>query len=224
MSEESARETSSDWVYETLRNEIVTLQLSPGKRLSRPHLRERFGLSSTPIRDALTRLEAEDLVHVHPQSATIVTRIDVAAARRAHIMRRALEIDIANMVLDESGDGVADRMDAILAQQTEMLRVGDIEQFDHLDSAFHRTPFEVLNLLGLWDIIRANSGHMDRIRRLDLSHAGKGELILSGHRRIVLALRNRDRSALRHILLDHLSPALARIDETRLNYPEYFAQ
>ena len=64
-------------VFEQLRHMIVSLTLAPGTALSRSALQKEFGLSSTPIRDALMRLEEAGLVEVFPQSRTIVSLIDV---------------------------------------------------------------------------------------------------------------------------------------------------
>src|SRR4051794_23098489 len=78
-------------VFERLRNAIVALELPPGAPLSRAELAAQFGVSSTPIRDALMRLEEEGLVDVFPQHATVVSRVDVRLAQQAHFLRQAGE-------------------------------------------------------------------------------------------------------------------------------------
>jgi DNA-binding GntR family transcriptional regulator len=62
-------------VFERLRELIISLELPPGSPLSRTVLAEQFGVSSTPIRDALMRLDEEGLVAVYPQHATVVSRV-----------------------------------------------------------------------------------------------------------------------------------------------------
>src|ERR1700716_1775851 len=81
-------------VFERLRGLIISLALPPGSPLSRAGLAEQFGVSSTPIRDALMRLEEEGLVDVFPQYATVVSRIDIGLAQQAHFLRQALELEI----------------------------------------------------------------------------------------------------------------------------------
>ena len=81
-------------VFERLRGMIISLELPPGSPLSRAALAAQFGVSSTPIRDALMRLEEEGLVDVFPQYATVVSRIDVRLAQQAHFLRQALELEI----------------------------------------------------------------------------------------------------------------------------------
>src|SRR3981081_589574 len=75
-------------VFERLRKLITSLALPPGSPLSRNALAGQFGVSSTPIRDALMRLEEEGLVEVFPQYATVVSRIDIGLAQQAHFLRR----------------------------------------------------------------------------------------------------------------------------------------
>src|SRR5450631_1887046 len=81
-------------VFERLRSMIIALDLPPGSPLSRAALATQFGVSSTPIRDALMRLAEEGLVDVFPQHATVVSRIDVKRAQQAHFLRQALELEI----------------------------------------------------------------------------------------------------------------------------------
>src|SRR5437879_13407777 len=81
-------------VFERLRGMIISLDLPPGAPLSRAALAGQFGVSSTPIRDALMRLEEEGLVDVFPQYATVVSRVDVRLAQQAHFLRQAVELEI----------------------------------------------------------------------------------------------------------------------------------
>src|SRR4051794_94845 len=69
-------------VFERLREMILVLDLVPGTVLSRAELAARFGVSQTPIRDALLRLGEEGLVDIFPQHATVVSRINLASARQ----------------------------------------------------------------------------------------------------------------------------------------------
>ena len=74
-------------VYERLRDAIISLTLPPSTVLSRAELAERFGVSMTPIRDALMRLADEHLVEVFAQHATVVTAIDIEKSRQAQFLR-----------------------------------------------------------------------------------------------------------------------------------------
>ncbi|HKP23924.1 MAG TPA: GntR family transcriptional regulator [Dongiaceae bacterium] len=77
---ESKRAREPGWrsVYDSLRTEILALTLAPGQLLDETSLAERFGLSRSPVREALIRLAAEDLVVTLPNRSTIVAPIDLA--------------------------------------------------------------------------------------------------------------------------------------------------
>src|SRR6195952_155183 len=80
--------------FDRLRGMIISLELPPGSPLSRAALAGQFGVSSTPIRDALMRLAEEGLGEVFPQYATVVSRVDVRLAQQAHFLRQAVELEI----------------------------------------------------------------------------------------------------------------------------------
>lgn len=67
------------WVYDTLRSEILALTLPPGDLLDETSLAERFGMSRSPVREALIRLANDDLVVTLPNRSTIVAPIDVVS-------------------------------------------------------------------------------------------------------------------------------------------------
>jgi DNA-binding GntR family transcriptional regulator len=73
-----ARGSSRKNVYETLRNEILTMALAPGQLLDETTLAERFDMSRSPIREALIRLAGDELVVTLPNRSTIVAPIEIA--------------------------------------------------------------------------------------------------------------------------------------------------
>src|SRR3954468_20319511 len=81
-------------VFEHLREQIISMALSPGMVLSRAELATQYGISQTPVRDALMRLGEEGLVDIFPQHATGVTPIDIKLARQAHFLRRSVELEV----------------------------------------------------------------------------------------------------------------------------------
>lgn len=74
---ERKRGSGVKFVYEMLRDEILTLALPPGKPIDEVNLAERFGMSRTPIREALVRLSGEGLVETLPNRSAIVANIDL---------------------------------------------------------------------------------------------------------------------------------------------------
>jgi DNA-binding GntR family transcriptional regulator len=208
-------------VYEWLRDRIISLDYAPGTTLSRTDLVKRFGLSQTPIRDALMRLAGEGLVDIFPQSTTQVARIDLRQAIQTHFLRRSLEIEIVRSLALAPDKSFVPRLEAIVADQRAQYAAADLAGFEANDKAFHRVLYESANVPDLWTLIRDRSGHIDRLRRLDLPSPGKIEQILASHAAIVKAIAGSDAAAAQESLRVHLSGTLSHIDQISAAYPSY---
>jgi len=208
-------------VLEKLREAILSLELAPGAVLARQELAERFGVSQTPVREALLRLHEEGLVDVFPQHATLVSRVDVAAARQAHFLRRSLELELTHQLALAPPDGLVERMKSTIAQQAALAKTQRYGEFVEADRAFHRQMYEAGGVPGLWELVSKASGHVDRLRRLHLPTAGKAESILRDHRAIVRGIEARDPAAAQAALRQHLSGTLSAVDEICRQYPDY---
>ena len=79
--DKKARKTTPESVYEQLRQQIVSLQIKPGEDLDESRLVERFGVSRTPVREALIRLSAEGLVETRRNRGAIVASLDLSSLR-----------------------------------------------------------------------------------------------------------------------------------------------
>jgi GntR family transcriptional regulator, rspAB operon transcriptional repressor len=209
-------------VFDSLREGILSLELAPGTVLSRVDLQQRFGVSSTPVRDALMRLQEEGLVEVFPQAATRVSLIDVPLARQAQFLRRALEQEAVRLLAAAPGPDLLARLRELITLQRASARRGDLERFNAADLDFHRLIYEAAGVPDLWLLVRRRSGHIERIRRLHLPIKGKAAQIVRDHRAVVDALEARRPARAAAALRDHLSRSLAYSDELRLRFPSYF--
>ncbi|HET8585462.1 MAG TPA: GntR family transcriptional regulator [Casimicrobiaceae bacterium] len=208
-------------ILDRLRERIVSLDLPPGIVLQRAEIAAGFGVSQTPVRDALMRLEEEGLVDVYPQHKTVVSRIDLARARQAHFLRRAIELEVARTLATQRDGALVKRLRATIAHQRMALAAGDYPEFVAGDQAFHRAMYEAAEVPGLWEDVRRRSGHIDRLRRLHLPAEGKGEAIVRDHARIVDAIAKGDAETAQKRVREHLSGTLAHVDAIRARYAEY---
>ena len=208
-------------VFEHLREQIVSLELAPGAPLSRVTLAEAYGLSQTPIRDALMKLAEEALVEIYPQHTTVVSRIDIAAARQAHFLRRSLELEIAHILAQRPDPLLIQRLQASIERQRVSHASGQSQQFMDADQAFHRDMHEAAGMIGLWHMAQRYSGHLDRLRRLHLPEAGKAERIMDDHQRLLEAIVAQEPGRAQQVLREHLSGTLSQVAEICKRYPEY---
>lgn len=208
-------------VFEHLREQILSLELAPGASLSRVTLAETYGLSQTPIRDALMRLAEEALVEIYPQHTTVVSRIDVAAAREAHFLRRSLELEIVQMLAQRPDPALFKRLQASIDLQRASHASGQYQRFIDAGQAFHRDMHEAAGVIRLWELAQRYSGHLDRLRRLHLPESGKAERILDDHQRLLDAIVAQDPQAAQRVLREHLSGTLSQVAEICKRYPDY---
>lgn len=215
-----SRQASSQ-VADALRQQILSLELKPNETLSRARLQDQFGISQTPVRDALLRLEQEGLVEVYPQSATLVSRIDVAAARQSHFLRMAIELEAVRDLAIKRPDRTASRLRTCLAEQQKVASTDLYEDFVAADWDFHHVLYEEAGIDGLWSLVRQRSGHFDRLRRLNLPLAGKVSAVMRDHESLVLAVERGDPEGAAAVLRRHLSGTLAIVPEIRTTHPDY---
>lgn len=201
---------------------IVDLTLPPGAQISKDTIALHFGVSHTPVREALLRLEDEGLVQIFPQSRTIVSTIDVQHAREAHFLRLGVEVEVMKQLVPAITDDRVQALAELIAAQEAALAQGDLDRFTMLDNAFHAECYDQAGVAGLWDIIHTRRAHLDRLRRLHLPVGDKASTVLAQHRRILDACRRRDVGGAETAVREHLRGTLGACDELREHFPEYF--
>ena len=212
------------YVFERLRHDIIALTLAPGTVLSRAELQGRFGLSSTPVRDALMRLQEEGLVDVFPQHATVVSPIDLDKARQGQFLRRSVELEIVRALASKPDAAVVERLRSLIRRQSAFAKLGEHAAFTSADQAFHKAMFDSANVSDLWHVVNRHGGHIDRLRRLHLPVPGKMRDVVRDHKAIVDAIASGKPEEAQLRLRDHLSRSLAFVETLRVSHPGYFRQ
>lgn len=219
-----AMPSAAGTVYDALRGKILSLEFPPGTSLSRNALAKEFGVSLTPVREAMQRLEEDGLLRIMPQSGTVVNRIDVDQLWETQFLRVAVETEVVRrLATGDHADTVA-RARAILRMQEALL--GDTEQigmFNELDRAFHRTLFAGVGMANLQKMLLRRMGHLLRCQRLDLPSEGKMADIVDHHRRILDGIAAAEPETAAEAMRSHLSGTISRLDVLRATYPDHFS-
>jgi GntR family transcriptional regulator, rspAB operon transcriptional repressor len=211
-------------VFERLRERIVSLELAPGTVLSRSELAAHYGLSQTPVRDALIRLGEEGLVDIFPQHATVVSRINLSSAVQAHFLRRSIELEVVRTLAHKPDAALVERLRASLRAQRALRTRKDFDRFTLLDQAFHRLLYDAAGVPDLWDLVRRLSGHIDRLRRLHLPVEGKVAAVVQDHTAIVDAIEDGAPEAAQAAVRAHLSGTLGQLDDIKRRHPQYLSE
>jgi GntR family transcriptional regulator, rspAB operon transcriptional repressor len=224
LSDRASGVSARDQVYVALREAIVSAELEPGRRLSENELADRLGVSRTPVREALVRLRDERLVAIVPQLGTFVTLISPDAVADAAFVREALECSAIRLATQKASERDLEELQANLAAQDRAEATGDIDAFDHLDEALHRTLCELSGRDIAWSLSRRANGHLDRVRRLSLPEPGYLGEMVAEHRAVVAAVADKDPDQAEAALRHHLRMVLSSLPSITAAHPDYFEE
>ncbi|WP_342362558.1 GntR family transcriptional regulator [Terrarubrum flagellatum] len=201
------RAPSMRGIYAEIRQDIVTLRLRPGERLSENELALRFRTSRAPVREALIRLGEEGLIDVRPQRGSFVSRISLAAMERARFVREALELAAVRKAA-QSGLPPALAMRARDAIAEQKRAADDPEHFTRADDAFHAALADASGVSQLWSVIEREKAQFDRIRFLSVPNATPAKVLIDQHMAILTAVEYQDPESAERAMRRHMSEVL----------------
>lgn len=214
--------TASQQIYPQLRNRILSLELLPGQALSRLEVANYYGVSQTPVREAMKKLEDEGLLNVMPQHRTEVALINIAEARQAHFLRLSIEVEIARQLAGSSSALDFKSQHTLLLQASAAIEAKDMALFKSLDEQFHRSLYQLAGVEQLWHLVAERGGHIDRLRTLSLMDSQKGKAILAEHNQILKAIQAANPMAAEAATRQHLSGTLSQVETLRKSFPDFF--
>ena len=139
-------------------------------------------------------------------------------------MRRSVELEVLDVLCDlpdERHRELMRRLNTNLLAQQAALDPLDVPALALADQAFHRELYEAANVGPLWSLVRRQSGHVDRLRRLNLPDKGKPQAIVRDHKAVVEALARKDKGDAVKALRRHLAGTLAFVDDIRARFPDW---
>jgi DNA-binding GntR family transcriptional regulator len=214
--------TAASRIYSDLRIELVSLQRRPGEPISEAEIALAYGVSRTPVREAILKLSDEGLLEIYPQSGIFVSRIPVAALPEAIIIRKALEETTARLAAEHATSSQILALQSILERQREASAAGDANTFHQADEMFHAAVADVAGYPGIWRYIQQVKVHVDRYRRLTLPQHGRIALVIAEHEAVLNAIEARDPEGARRAMAIHLETLLENISTTQHINPEFF--
>ncbi len=191
-------------VYERLRSEILSCVLRPGTRLQEKDLAEKYGVSKSPIRDALLRLQEQHLIEVLPRKGYRVTPVSVNEIGEMYEMRSILECSCVRRLIDQAGDAELDALEAVAAAPAD----AGIAPWIQYNRRFH---LALANASGNSRLTRATSEVIEQFDRLIymnmsnmLREAGNLQQFVDEHKAIVAAIKRRDKRAAVALTREHV--------------------
>ncbi|SMX43672.1 putative HTH-type transcriptional regulator YdfH [Actibacterium lipolyticum] len=220
--EDIVRRTTTDAVYDKLHEEIVSLEILPGTKLSETEVARRFGVSRQPVRNAFTRLGNEDLLVIRPQKATVVRGFSMERVSLARLVRLSVELEIVHRAIDVWDPSRAEKLQQNLSLQEEAINALDLSAFHALDYDFHKLIYELSGCPLAFEVTLECKQKVDRLCLLSLEKNSEGPSIYQDHRRIAEGLASGNLEKAQGAVRKHLS----RLDETiafiHKTHPHYF--
>ena len=205
-------------VAERLRQRIFSHELPPGTWVDEQALAEQYGISRTPLREALKVLASEGLVTLKPRRGCYVTEISERDLDEVFTVMALLEGQCAKETAQRASDAELTRLKRIHADLEAAAESGDINGFFEANQAFHHTLQEIADNRWLLQVITDLRKVIKLSRHHSLFSEGRLEQSLAEHRAILDALLARDAEGAELRMREHISSgraALARIAEAR---------
>lgn len=212
-----ASPVSQESIYRTLESEIAELKLYPGEILSENTLCKRFGVSRTPIRSVLQKLEQNRFVKIIPCKGTIVTPIDLHIANQLIYRRVAIETmvlrDFALAASPQEIEEVRYRLDLLRQAAAEIDSGGEINinAFLSKDLAMHELWFKSTDNMYLWEDLKKPQADYSRFIRLDIIGARNVPDVLIEHTEMMRIIDEKDVSAIEPLMRRHLYGGVRRL-------------
>lgn len=228
MSEEKAtQETTREYIYRVLKDDIIYLKLEPGVIISENDISKRFNVSRTPVRDVFSKLQIDNLVEVKPQRGTFVSLIDLDYVRDIIFMRNCVETEIySELAAGITEDQLQSLKENLIRQKQtiEAISLGAPElDYFKIDSEFHKLAYGYVRRARLWEVIQQLKVHYTRFRMLDLVETKDFETLYHEHCAMVDILEKRDRKRMSAIMEEHLYGGINRLgDKIKDKYRSYF--
>lgn len=194
-------------VLEAIREAIKNGALKPRERLMEIQLAEELGVSRTPIREALRKLELEGFIVMVPRKGAYVADISFKDIADVFEIRTALEGLAASLAAERITDEELEEMERLLVEKAEAITRQDFNLLVAVDTKFHETIYTASRNQRLSTIINNLREQIQRYRATSLSFPGRMQQSLQEHRSIVEAIQSRDSQVARQVVQEHIENA-----------------
>ena len=182
-----------DVVFYTLRQSILTGELKPGERLMEIHLADKLGVSRTPVREAIRRLELEGLVTMFPRRGAEVAQITEKSMNDVLEVRRTLDALCAELACDRITEDGLEALRHACEHFEQCVSTGDAKKIAQADVALHDIIVEATGNQRLIQLVNNLSEQMYRYRFEYIKDSSQHETLVREHRIIYQSIVDKDK-------------------------------
>ena len=200
----------ADHVFEHLETDILSGKYQKGQILTESKLSLELGVSRTPIREALRRLEQEHLIEEAPKGVIVVGISDKDLADIFEI-RAALEGKAAYLAAQNYTEEQMNVVREALEFQEFYLGKQDPDRIKSMDSRFHETIYKMSGSTIFYDVLMPLHKKILKYRKASVSDSSRAAASVAEHRAIYEALLARDAQLAERLISEHLDNAYKHI-------------
>ena len=197
-----------EMAYEFLKSSVLSGHFNPGERLTEEHLAKKLGVSRTPVREALHKLESEGLIKPLETRGFIVSRDSKDEVEELFELRAILEGYALRIISERISEEDLKQLGRLIAGAEDGLRRKRMEEVFKWNTKFHDTLHGiVVDKKRLHRLLVNIRKYVLRYRRDTLQYPDGGKRAVDGHRKILLALRLRDPDLCERMMREHIQEA-----------------
>ncbi|MFE9043442.1 GntR family transcriptional regulator [Streptomyces sp. NPDC007818] len=181
--------SKADLVYDSLRAAIASGELRPGERINMEELGRTFGVSKIPVREAVKRLESENLLTSRVHAGMTVTAVDPDEIRGVYLARQAIEGLVARLAAEGGDASLVDDLAVIHEAMRRALEDGGEQALSRLNTDFHRRLAAASGYRVLADVTEQLLLTIQRYRLIIPREHADWRSVLAEHDAVIEALR-----------------------------------
>lgn len=211
-----------DHVHEALKRNIMELKLEPGRFISEKEMIKTLQVSRTPIREAFVKLAQEELIETIPQKGSFISLINLEMVEESRFVRETLESAIVRQSCELLSSEQVLQLQNLVNLQELCVEERNYKRLFELDEKFHRSIIVGCGKTRTWELVHLLSTHYNRLRFLRLAVNDDWDIILSEHREIVRAIRQKRPDEAEQAMRGHLRRVTYEKEALKAKYPTYF--
>lgn len=193
-----------DVVFNTLRQEILTGKMKPGERLMEIHLANKLGVSRTPIREAIRKLELEGLVLMIPRRGAEVAQISWKSLKDVLEVRRALDVLAIELACDRMGEEEQEALYKACEKFEVATATKDTRKIAEADVAFHDIIVASTGNNRLIQLVNNLSEQMYRYRFEYIKDESQHDMLVQEHKEMYKSIRCKNKQAAAEVVRKHI--------------------
>ncbi|HEX3031441.1 MAG TPA: GntR family transcriptional regulator [Bacillota bacterium] len=194
-------------VFETLREAIINGDLEPGERMMEIQLADEMGVSRTPVREAIRKLELEGFVVMIPRKGAYVAGISIKDIADVFEIRAALEGLAAGLAADRITEDEIEALERCLVKVAECAESNNLDMLISADTDFHELLYKASRNDRLVQIVSNLREQIQRFRTTSLAQPGRMKVALEEHKQIVEAICSRNVELASKLAREHIENA-----------------